>query len=56
MSGAEEEPPNPNGGNQPPAGAKLRTNVPLPKPLEVEGNLKDNWRKFKQVWQAYEIG
>ena len=27
MSGAEEEPPNPNGGNQPPAGAKLRTNV-----------------------------
>ena len=53
MSGAEEEAPPP--GPPPPAPPKPRTNVPLPRPLELKGNQKDNWRRFKQVWDSYEI-
>ena len=53
MSGAEEEAP--PQGPPPPAPPKPRTNVPLPRPLELKGNQKDNWRRFKQVWDSYEI-
>ena len=30
------------------------SNVPLPQPLNTEGNLALNWKKWKQVWSAYE--
>jgi hypothetical protein len=29
-------------------------NLPLPQPLNIEGNLALNWKKWKQVWSAYE--
>ena len=32
-----------------------RTNIPLPHKLELKGNLAENWKKFKQVWNNYEI-
>ena len=31
------------------------SNVPLPTRFEVKGNLAENWKKWKQVWDAYEI-
>ena len=30
------------------------TNVPPPGRLELRGNLSENWKKWKQVWDAYE--
>ena len=30
------------------------TNVPPPGRLELKGNLSENWKKWKQVWDAYE--
>ncbi|KAJ8023536.1 hypothetical protein HOLleu_36002 [Holothuria leucospilota] len=29
--------------------------VPLPTKLSLQGNLKKNWDKFKQLWDSYEI-
>ena len=26
-----------------------------PRPLDVKGNVADNWKTFKQVWQNYAI-
>ena len=31
------------------------SNVPPPGRLELKGKLSDNWKKWKQVWDAYEI-
>lgn len=31
------------------------TNVPLPGQLDLEGNLAEKWKKWKKVWDAYEI-
>ena len=30
------------------------SSVPAPHPLEMEGNLAQNWKKWRQVWNAYE--
>ena len=30
------------------------SNVPPPGRLELKGNLSDNWKKWKQVWDDYE--
>ena len=30
------------------------SNVPPPGRLELKGKLSDNWKKWKQVWDAYE--
>ena len=30
------------------------TNVPLPGQLDIKGNLGENWKKWKQVCNAYE--
>lgn len=32
-----------------------RGNVPLPRPLSLEGDMKENWEVFSQVWENYEI-
>ncbi|XP_022099928.1 uncharacterized protein LOC110984244 [Acanthaster planci] len=31
------------------------THIPLPPPLQVTGDLKANWKKFRQLWDSYEI-
>lgn len=28
--------------------------VPLPPHLDVKGNLSNNWKKFKEIWESYE--
>lgn len=30
-------------------------NVPLPPPLNIAGDLRSNWCKFKQLWDSYEL-
>ena len=30
------------------------SNVPLPHKLNVKGNLANNWKQWKKVWNAYE--
>ena len=32
----------------------FNSNVPPPGRLELKGKLSDNWKKWKQVWDAYE--
>ncbi|XP_072033381.1 uncharacterized protein [Amphiura filiformis] len=32
-----------------------RISVPLPKNLNIQGDLKNNWKKFHQLWTSYEI-
>ena len=34
---------------------EVLANVPFPPPLELTGNLANNWKKFKRVWTQYEI-
>ena len=34
--------------------AAITTNVPLPGKLVLKGNLSENWKKWRQVWDAYE--
>jgi uncharacterized lipoprotein YehR (DUF1307 family) len=29
--------------------------VPIPKPLSLIGNVKENWKKFSSAWNNYEI-
>ena len=31
------------------------TNVPFPEKFQVTGNLSVQWKKFKRVWENYEI-
>ena len=56
MSDQEEEPAVPQGSPQ-----RLRqpnyprAHIPLPGKLDFRGNLGENWKRFKQVWQNYEI-
>ena len=28
-------------------------NIEAPKPLEMDGNVNENWRQFKQAWEIY---
>ena len=35
--------------------ASLHSNIPLPPKLEVHGNLAQSWKKWRQVWDSYEI-
>ena len=30
-------------------------NIPIPKKLDITGNLATNWRTFKRDWRNYEI-
>ena len=39
----------------PTAGAPLLQGITPPKPLDVSGNVADNWKQFKQVWKNYSI-
>ena len=32
-----------------------KTNVPLPRPLSLKGDMKKNWAIFSQMWDSYEI-
>ncbi|KAK7101729.1 hypothetical protein V1264_020066 [Littorina saxatilis] len=44
--------------NQPPLQAERRhytANVPVPSKLGMEGNLSQNWKKFRRQWDNYEI-
>lgn len=50
---ANEQPYVPAQGNQPARGRRM--NVPLPAKLELKGNLATNWRKFRRMWNNYEI-
>ena len=34
---------------------RLQSRIPLPKPLVVRGNISQSWRKFRQIWDSYEI-
>ena len=33
----------------------VKGNVPLPRPLSLQGDMKENWSVFKQLWDNYEI-
>ena len=33
----------------------IPTNIPFPTKLDMKGNLATNWKKFKRVWENYEI-
>ena len=33
----------------------LQSRIPLPRPLVVRGNLSQNWREFRQIWDSYEV-
>ena len=33
----------------------IHSSVPLPHRLDVKGNLTQNWKRWKQVWDSYEI-
>ena len=37
------------------ASAPLLQGITPPKPLDVSGNVADNWKQFKQVWKNYSI-
>ncbi|XP_044176794.1 uncharacterized protein LOC122959528 [Acropora millepora] len=37
------------------ASAPLPQGITPPKPLDVSGNVADNWKQFKQVWKNYSI-
>ncbi|PFX12858.1 Retrovirus-related Pol polyprotein, partial [Stylophora pistillata] len=62
--GQESNPSTPSSSNSGGANAKqileqiasltFTTNVPPPGHLELKGNLSENWKKWKQVWDAYE--
>lgn len=30
-------------------------NIPFPSKLDMKGNVATNWKKFKRVWENYEI-
>ena len=34
---------------------RIKSNVPLPRPLSLQGDLKQNWEIFHQMWENYEI-
>ncbi|XP_064638291.1 uncharacterized protein LOC135494308 [Lineus longissimus] len=38
-----------------PAPPIIQSSVPLPHKLDVKGNLSQNWKRWKQVWNSYEI-
>lgn len=38
-----------------PSNSRRSRSVAQPKPLKLQGDLKTNWSKFKQTWDAYEI-
>ena len=31
------------------------SNVPLPPKIQLKGNLANNWKTWKQIWDAYEL-
>ena len=33
----------------------IPTGIAAPKPLKMEGNLADNWKKFRRSWNNYAI-
>ena len=33
----------------------LQSQIPLPPRLEMKGNLAQNWKKWKQIWDSFEI-
>ena len=33
----------------------LPSNIPLPPALDMQGSLADKWRKWRQVWDSYEV-
>ncbi|KAK6190707.1 hypothetical protein SNE40_002510 [Patella caerulea] len=33
----------------------FHSNVPLPPKLEVKGNLSNNWKRWRQLWDSFEI-
>ncbi len=35
--------------------ATLHSNIPLPPKLEVHGNLAQSWKKWRQIWDSYEV-
>ena len=34
----------------------LQSNIPVPGKLDIRGNLAVNWKKFRRIWENYEIG
>ena len=30
-------------------------NIPFPSKLDMKGNVATNWKRFKRVWENYEI-
>lgn len=36
-------------------GRGFHVNIPLPAKLDVKGNLASNWKKFRRMWNNYEI-
>ena len=48
-------PPSTSQGNMAAAGGILNSNVPHPQHLNVSGNLASQWKKWKQIWDSYEI-
>ena len=34
---------------------RFHVNIPLPAKLDVRGNLASNWKKFRRMWNNYEI-
>ena len=48
----------PNEGGQPVQAVQapiFTSNVPVPPKIELSGNLANNWKQWKQVWNAYEL-
>ena len=35
--------------------SRMRGNVPIPRPLSLEGDMKENWGVFFELWENYEI-
>ena len=33
----------------------LQSNIPVPGKLDLRGNLAVNWKKFRRIWENYEI-
>ena len=33
----------------------MAAQIPLPPPLKVDGDLSGSWRKFRQLWDSYEV-
>ena len=38
-----------------PVPAGLQGNIPLPPRLEMKGNLASQWKRWKQIWNSFEI-